>query len=229
MAYALLNLILRIWSARTGINGLLHHFNMCLRPFFEPSSVLRPSLKQYIVHKPASHCTGCQVIRHYCVYSVMNLGSVTTSTKLGPWFKSGVSFTKDNTQGTAKCIVRWGWSQLVSLLNLSSSRKHSHNSTSVDPLKPGWKNNRPMFRVRCTIYVTELVNLQCSQARGKKFRLGVTIIIAPVESVIREIHLGIIEWILLEGWEGRVRPIIIVVGSTFLRSVIIWITSTRCW
>ena len=71
--YALLNPILRIWSARTGINGLLRHFNMCLRPFFEPSSV-RLSLKQYyVVLKPASHCVGCQGIRHYCIWSVMNL------------------------------------------------------------------------------------------------------------------------------------------------------------
>ena len=51
-----------------------------------------------------------------------------------------------------------------------------------------------MFRVRCSIYVTESVNLQCSQARRKKFRLRVTgIIIAPVDSVIREMRLGIIE------------------------------------
>ena len=188
-------------------------------------SLLCLSPKHYVVHKPASHCAGCQVISHYCVYSVMNLVSVTTSTKIG---LNRELHLQKITQGTAKCIVSRRRSQLVSLLNSSSSRKYSHNSTSVDPLQPGWKNNRPTFRVRWSVCVTESVNLRCSQARRKKFRLGVTTIIAPVESVIREMRLGIIEWILLEGWEGRVGPIIIVVGSTSLGSVIVRITSTRC-
>ena len=161
-------------------------------------------------------------------WSSLDVNSLNAVVGNTPKPSQNTSIYNTHWQGTAKCIISYREDSLnlFSLLYSSSSRKHSHDSTGIDPLKPGWQNNRPMFRVRCSNYVTESVNLQCSQARGKKFRLGVTIIIAPVDSVIHNMHLDRIEWILLGGWEGRVGPIIIVIRSTSLGSIIIRITST---
>ena len=154
-----------------------------------------------------SHCAGYSVIRHYCIHSVTNLVSLTTSTKVG--LNRELHDLQKITQGTAKCIVHYREDglKMFSLLISSSSRKYSHNSTGIDSPKPGWKNNRPAFRVRCSVGVTESVNIQCSQAWRKRFRLGVVIVIAPADRVIHEMGLSAIGWILLEGWEGRIGPI----------------------
>ena len=166
-----------------------------------------------------SNCAGYSVIRHYCIHSVTNLVSLTTSTKVG--LNRELHDLQKITQGTAKCIVHYREDGLnmFSLLNSSSSRKYSHNSTGIDSPKPGWKNNRPTFRVRCSVGVTESVNIQCSQAWRKRFRLGVVIVIAPADNVIHEMGLSAIGWILLEGWEGRIGPImaLIVVFTAITR------------